>query len=131
MRVADNLVTDQAAQQIVDGHIERLALNVPQGDVDGRHGRGEDTLRREEATAEEDLPDVLNPEGIHADQDIAKILHGADHGQFPTGDACFAYAVDPLIGVHHHKEEIPSATPDGVTLYVCDFHGKPLVWIYD
>ena len=126
MRVADNLVTDQAAQQIVDGHIERLALNVPQGDVNGRHGRGEDTLRREEAAAEEKLPDVLNTEGILPNQNVAEILHRADYGQFAAGDACFAHPVDPLICVHHHKEEIPSATPDGVTLYVCDFHGKLL-----
>ncbi len=36
-----------------------FALDVPQGDVDGGDGRGEDALCREEAAAEEHLPDVF------------------------------------------------------------------------
>ena len=122
VRVADHLVAHPPAQQFIDRHAQRLALDVPQRDVDGRDGRGEDALRREEAAAEEHLPDVLDPRRVLADQQRLEVLDRADHRQFAPGDARLADAVDALVGIDDDKQKIADAAPDGVAFDVGNLH---------
>ncbi len=122
MRIADNLVAHLVAEQVVNGHAERLALDVPQGDVDGGDGRGEDALCREEAAAEEHLPDVFAVHGVLADEQRLEVLDRADHRQFAAGNAGLAHAVQPLVRVHHDKQEVAMPAPYRVALDVSDLH---------
>ena len=127
MRIADDLVAHQPAQQLVNRHAQRFALDVPQRDVDGRHGAGQNALRREKAAAEEQLPDVLDPKRVHALQQLGKLLDGPDHRQLAAGDARLAHAIDALVRIDDDKEEIFAPAPNGVGLDVGDFHGGSLV----
>ena len=74
VRVADHLVAHQAAEQLVDRDVERLALDVPQRDVDGRERRPGDTVMREEEPADHALPEVLDPHRVFADKDRGRSL---------------------------------------------------------
>ena len=79
-----------AAQQCPDGAIDRLALEIPQGDVDGAHGRDQGALLPRERgnpaharvrEREQVLPDPLGVEWIlphHERRDGGQdVLHGA------------------------------------------------------
>ena len=107
VRVEDHLVPHLAAQQIIDRHAQRLALDVPQGDVDGRDGGREDALGREEAAPEEHLPDVFGSHRVLADEQRLEMLDGADHRKLATGQPRLADARDALVGVDDDKKEVP------------------------
>ena len=85
-------------------------------------GRRQDALRREEAAPEEHLPDVLDAERVLPDQQRLEMLDRADHGQLASGDPRLAHAIDALVGVHDHEQEIPMAAPNRISLDVGDLH---------
>src|SRR5436305_7614651 len=58
VRVADHLIADASPEQLVDRHAVRLARDVPQRRVDRPDGRRPDASGRQEAAAEEYLPEV-------------------------------------------------------------------------
>ena len=122
VRVADDLVAHLAAQQLVDRHAQRLALDVVERDVDGGHRRREDALRGEEAAPEEHLPDVLDAERVLPDEDVLEVLDRADHGQLAPGDARLADAVDAFVGIDDDEQEVAVSGPHGITFDVGDLH---------
>src|SRR5579859_4727018 len=60
VRIADDLVAHQPSQQLVDGHAARLALDVPQRNIDRRQRAGADLPGGEEASPKQRLPEVLD-----------------------------------------------------------------------
>ena len=67
VRVADDPIAHAATKQIGDRDAERLAFDVPERDIDRGDRRGQDALGREESTAIEQLPEVLDPRRVLAD----------------------------------------------------------------
>jgi hypothetical protein len=111
VRVADDLVAGEAAEQLVDRDVERLALDVPEGDVDGGDGRGGDVAGREEAASEHLLPEALDLERVLADEERLEVLDGAGDGKLAAGEAAFADAPDALVGVHDDEGVVALARP--------------------
>ena len=114
VRVAHNLVAHAPAQQLVDRHAQRLALDIPQRDIDRRDGRREDALGGEEAAARHRCHRCSMRNGSLPISNGLKVLNRADHRQLAAGDAGFANAIDPFIGIDHHEQEVAVPTPDRV-----------------
>ena len=123
MRVADDFVADQAAQQFVAGHAEGFAFDVPQGDVDRTDRGGSDAAAREEAATQHDLPQVLGPHRVFANQRRRERVDEAGHRVLPPGDATFADPSDAFVSLDGHEEEVANFA-DNVSFYRCDFHGR-------
>ena len=73
-QVEADLVAELAAEEVPDRRAVMLALDVPQGDVDGREGAGQD-VAAERPHPVERLLDVVDPEGVLADQVLAELVH--------------------------------------------------------
>jgi hypothetical protein len=63
-----------AAEQVVDGGVERFALDVPQRDVYGGDGGHGDRATAPVRSAVEILPDVFDVEGVAADETGKHVL---------------------------------------------------------
>src|SRR5437016_171162 len=98
VRVADDFVADEAAEQLIGWDTERLAANVPQGDVDGGHRRADDAAGWEEAASVHQLPEMLDPAGVLADDLLADVVEGAEDRLRPAVDAALADAGDAGVG---------------------------------
>ena len=70
---------DGAAQQLVHGHSQDLAPNVPQRLVDARDGRPHHRTGPVEALHVHRLPQVLHLHGVRADQEIAEVVDAGHH----------------------------------------------------
>src|SRR5207249_3088168 len=66
--VDEAALTGLAAEEVVDGDVEGLALDVPEGDVDGGDGGHGDGAAPPVGSAIEILPDVFGLEGVSADE---------------------------------------------------------------
>ena len=107
--VERDFIPHRAPQKLVDGLIEGLAPDVPQGDVDRAHAfyRGAAAAHVGEA-AKELVPELLDARRVFADQ------HGADlpqhRGQAAICDLCcggnLAPTGDPLVGVDLDEQEL-------------------------
>ena len=100
MDVDSQLVTALAAQQIVNRGIQSLALDVPQGHVDGRQGTEQNGTAPPEGAAENILPDVGNIHGILSHQNGLQMLEHAVNCQLPGIQGGFADAGDAFVGVN-------------------------------
>ncbi len=69
-------VARRAAEQLVDRHAQRLALDVPQGLLDAAQGAGEDRSAAIKGMAIDGLPMVHHLPRILADQVGGDLLHG-------------------------------------------------------
>ncbi len=96
-RVALAVVARQAAEQLVHRQAERLALDVPQREIEGAEGVGLLPARRVEPRDVGLLPDPLDPKGILANQRARDLLEGVP-------GAALADAGDADVGFngHHH-----------------------------
>jgi len=81
MTIADDLVSCAPAQQIVYGQALRLALDVPQGNVNGSEGTADDAIVREKAAPGERLPKMLRPHRILPDHQWLQVVEGTDDGE--------------------------------------------------
>ncbi len=122
MRVADDFVPHAPAQEIIDRHAQSFALDVPQRDIDRRDGRHEDALGREKAAAHEQLPNMFDARRVLADQERLEMFDGTDHRHLASGNPRLTDAVNPLIGVDDHKQEIAASAPHRKGLDICDLH---------
>ena len=75
-----------AAEQFVDRHAERLALDVVQGDVDRRDRRLQHAAALEILAAIHLLPDAADLHRVLADEELAVVLDGADHRLLAADD---------------------------------------------
>ena len=120
--IADDFVAHPAAEQLVHRHAKRLALDVPQGDVDGRDGRAQDALGGKKAAAEQPLPDVFYAKGVLAHQNFFEVLDGADHRLLAAGQTGLAHAEDPFVGINDDEEKVAMAGPDRIGGDVGNLH---------
>ena len=96
-----------AAEEVVDGGVERLALDVPESDVDGGDGGHGDGASAPVGSAVEVLPDVLGLEGVTADdagEDV--VLEVGGDGELAAVEGGVAEAIDPFVGVDAEGDEV-------------------------
>jgi hypothetical protein len=94
------------AQQLVDRHVERLALDVPQGDVDRRDG-GVLGQAGEVAEAVHHVPVMLDGEGVLALQVLGEAADAGAGGLDVAPGARLAVADDALVGGDADEHELP------------------------
>ena len=102
--VADDVVVDAgpvahaASHELVRGHAEVLARDVPKGDVDGAEC-AHDCRAAEVAGPVHVLPVVLDQEGVLADEVAAELVNGGGGGLEEAPCAGLAVADDTGVGV--------------------------------
>ena len=122
--IADDLVTDGAAQQLVDGQAERLALDVPQCYVDAADRAGVDALRGEEVATEHVLPEPLRAERVLSDDQLRQVLDSLGDGLPRQRHAHLAEAVDARVRIDSDEEPAEESRLDGDGGDFGDFHGR-------
>ena len=105
-----------AAQQLVDRHSERLALDVVQGDVDRRDRSLQDAATLEILAAIHLLPDAADLHRVLADEKLAVVLDGADHRLLARRQSAFAPAVHALVGFDLDDQLVAGADPNRIGL---------------
>ena len=110
--VGAQVVPALAAQQLVDGHVEELALDIPQGDVDGADA-GEDhraAILTPEGALIKFIPDDLVVQGVHANNQRGKVLdHAEGRGSGDAvGEGGFTIAVDTFVGIDTAEDGAPA-----------------------
>ena len=101
--IAHHAVPYPAAKKVVDRYAQRLALDVPQRDVNRGNRSRHDALGRKESAPEHQLPQVLRPHRILSLQHLVKVPHSPFHRQFAARDAGLADARDALVRIDHHE----------------------------
>lgn len=102
-----------AAEEVVDGHAQRLALVVVVRDVDGRHGGGEHPPALEMLAPVELLPKGADAHRVLPDHEPGKVVDGPGDRLLAAGEAGFAPAVEALVGLDLDEELIADADPGG------------------
>jgi len=100
--VALDLVVNRPAQKLVDGLSQRLAENVPLGNVDGADRGGQRTTAPPR-TFVQILPDSLDGGGILADENFLAQHDRGGHRLFLAAEVGFAHSDQPLICIDLHK----------------------------
>ena len=126
--VSAQVVPALAAQQLVDGRVERLTLDVPQGDVqsgDAGKDHGAAVLPPEGGFVEL-VPDDLVVQRVHADDQLGKIPDhpGGGRGGGSVGQSGLAVAIDALVRIDAAEDGTPcgAAGLDLKNFYFCNFH---------
>ena len=101
-QVAAQLCVMLSAQKPVDGHTQRLSLDIQQSDIDGAHGGvNHDAPAAEMAVKAivKVLPDHLVVQWILSQNHLRKVLQHMRHTVFtrPDRDPRFPEAADPLV----------------------------------
>src|SRR6185503_10574377 len=92
-RVAGDVLAREAAQELVHGDAERLAADVPERQVDRALRVDLLAAGRVEVAAVHELPQVLDPRGVLADDQPRDLLDG-------VARAALADAGQALVGLH-------------------------------
>ena len=117
-------------QQLVDGHVGGLALDVPERHVDGGDGRHRDRTAAPVCAAVEELPGVLDLRGVAADEELDDVvLEVADHGELAAIDRGIAEAGEAVIRRQLERDEVAIRTGDN-DFYLGDIHSclSAFVW---
>ncbi len=122
MGIGNHLVAHQAAQQLVDRDVQRLALDVPEGDIDRGERGGYRAFGRKEPSPREGLPEMLDTKRVLTDQQGLEMLDRAGDRQLTAGQTRFADAGDPFVGVDDDEEEVAKPAPDGIAGDIGDAH---------
>ena len=120
--VHGDAVAGPAAEQVVHGRVEALALDVPEGHVDGADRRHRHRSAPPVRPLVEEVPDVLDPLRVEADEQRQHVVvEVADHGQLPAVQRRVADAAHAVVGLDHDGDEVaPGARDDGSSR--CDLH---------
>ena len=120
--VDHRLLPRGAAQQLVQRHVRRLGLDVPQRHVDGRDRGHGDRPAPPIGALVEILPDVLDLRRVAADQKRRDmVLQVADHRELAPVHRAVADAVQALVGDDLEGDEVPPGRADD-DLDVLDLH---------
>ena len=120
MSIQPGLVPHLAAQQLVDRHIEELALDIPQRDVDRRHCPG-DRPAGEMIGPQHHVPMMLDRERILADKVVAIFRdRGGRRLELAPGARFTDAGNAPVRADPHIKEAIQQQRFD-----LGDLHGGP------
>src|SRR5215469_13391791 len=99
MRVDSRPVARLAAEQLVDRHTKRLALEVPQRGVDAADCAQQNWSTAPESAPVHVLPDVFDRERVTADDELLQMLVCAEDAMIATAQTAFADAVDARVGL--------------------------------
>jgi len=118
------VVADGAAPELGAGEVRHLAEDVPEGDVDaGDRGGPLDAMAVPEVLADHHLPEMLDPRGILADDELGEILHRADDAAGVPFERGLAPAPEPgLVGDNLHEHPVPHPGVADVGFDSGDFH---------
>jgi hypothetical protein len=96
-----------ASEEVVEGCVEGLGFDVPEGDVDGGDGGHGDGAATPVGSAVEVLPDVFDAGGIAADEAGEDVLGevGGD-GELAAVEGGVAEAVDAGVGGDFEGDEV-------------------------
>jgi hypothetical protein len=119
--VDEDLVAGLTAQQAIGRHIERLAGQVPQRDVNAGQCRLEHRAAAPECAAEDILPDVLDAGGVLADEQGRQVVESVGDGHVAARERGFAEAVEAVFGGDFDVGELAH----GEDIDGGDFHGAP------
>ena len=122
--VAEDAVAHPAAKQLVDRRAQRLAEDVPAGDLDGGDDGPVDVACVERDAVEHPLGEGADAKRVLSDDEVFEFanagLGGADEAvQRPLADA-----VQPLVGVDLDEQPVLPAGADGVCLDAGDAHAR-------
>ncbi len=111
-RVRAQFVVCLAAEQLIHGHAECLALDVPHGYVDRAHAPEHDRAAtlRPERRPEHRLPQLLALKRVDAQHErLGQVLRhaGACAVAYPVRQPHLAHAADALVGVHTDQHRVP------------------------
>ena len=119
-----HLVATGPAQQLIHRHVERLARDIVQRHVDRSDRGGQHTTALVVSAAIQDLPDVLDPQRVHADQELAEVMQRPLLRVLARGTAGFAQSVDARVRLDFHNVQIARGC-EQVALDIGDFHDDP------
>ena len=100
LSVDANAVARRAAEQLIDGHAERLAFDVPHRDVHGRERARQDDVAAVEGLAVDGLPVVCGLARVFADQIPVELFDRGYDGLDAALDGPFTDTDDAGVGVH-------------------------------
>ena len=114
-----------AAEQLVHGDAERLALDVVEGDVDRRDGAAKHPAALEILASVHLLPEGAGAHRIPADEKLTVVLDRADDRALAIGHARLAPAVEPFVGLDLDDQLVPVADPDRIGVNGGYLHARP------
>ena len=104
--VKANAVAAGAAEELIDRHAERLALDVPEGDLDGANGAGQHRAAPPARAAIHRLPQAFDAGGVLADQVARQRLDGAGDGRLLAGHMALTESGDPGVSVDFDEHPV-------------------------
>ena len=120
--VAEHAVAHAAAEQLVDRRAERLAEDVPAGDLDRRDHRAVDVAAIERDAVEEALGERTDAARVLADDEMLEFAHAGFGGADEAVERPLADAVQALVGHDLDEQPVLPAGADGVGLDPGDAH---------
>src|SRR5690606_113499 len=113
MGVAEDLVADRAAQEVVHGLSEGLAADVPESQVDRTDRRHRDRSPAPVDASVQWLPAVLDPSGIAADEPRCHVLTEVrGDRELSTVDRRVSPPDDSVLGEDLQRDEVPAGARD-------------------
>ena len=112
-----------AAEEGVDGHAERFALDVPEGELDTGDGFGGDAAGRLAGEAVHVPVAGLDGERVAAEQDRLHVFDGSDDAVGVASVGHFAVAGESVVGADGDELPGPPAGVDDEGFDFADFHG--------
>jgi hypothetical protein len=97
-------VAHGSAQQLVDRHAVKLALDVPERLFDTAEGTGQNRSAAIKRAAVEDLPVAVDLERVLADQVFFHLVHGCGDRPGTALDDRFAVADQAFVGMNFQKQ---------------------------
>ncbi|MNL59762.1 hypothetical protein D3C87_1835150 [compost metagenome] len=99
MGIAKHLFAAGAAEQLVEWHVSRLGLDVPERGVDAGNRRHRHRAAAPIGSLVEILPGILDPGGIAADQERHQMIFEIGDDSFFAAIQCrIAHARQTLVG---------------------------------
>src|SRR6476659_3077823 len=104
--IAQDALAQAAAQQLMDRRSERLAENIPAGDLDRRDDGAVDMAAVERDALEQALGDCPCASWILPDDEMLELANAGLGGTDEAVERALAYAVDAFVGVNLDEEPV-------------------------
>ena len=123
MWIRHHLVAHRPAQQLIDRHLQCLALNVPQCNVYRANGAAIHLVRRKEPAAKHVLPQPFRAERVLPDYKLGQVLNRACDRISPSRYPDFAQPIDAFVRLHFRdKIQLPLIIRASVALDARNLH---------
>ena len=125
MGVQRHALPDRPAEELVHGHAEHLALDVPQGDVDRAEQAGDDAARADPQEAAEDaLPYLLDVRRVEPHDERTYGVDTPEEQLVGLRQRGLADAGHALVGEHLDEEERGAVRRRQVRSHIRDLHSS-------